>query len=230
MKAIHGGQATHDTIDSPKMAVLLRGGMRPQADVYPAQRRATRDLLRRRMPLAPTRAERLAHVPQTNSPYHLPAIGQTMAYKANRDGVAERFADPAVHKSLAVDLTRIGHDDDLLRDVALPLVNAATHQDANTLYRLQTVPGMGQMRSLVRLDDISDINRFPRVQAFASDGRLVTCAKASHGQRSGSLGTNIGQAHLQWAFAEAAVLGLRDHPAGQTLLARWENKHRQGTA
>jgi hypothetical protein len=33
MKAIHGGQATHETIDAPKMAVLRRGGMLPQAYV-----------------------------------------------------------------------------------------------------------------------------------------------------------------------------------------------------
>jgi len=49
MKAIHGGKATQDTIDAPHMAVLLRGGMIPQASVYPAARRATRDLRRRRM-------------------------------------------------------------------------------------------------------------------------------------------------------------------------------------
>jgi transposase len=52
MKAIHGGKAKTDTIDSQKIAVLLRGGMLPQASVYPAQMRATRDLLRRRMHLA----------------------------------------------------------------------------------------------------------------------------------------------------------------------------------
>ena len=33
MTAIHGGKATHDTIDAPKIAVLLRGGMLPQASV-----------------------------------------------------------------------------------------------------------------------------------------------------------------------------------------------------
>jgi transposase len=33
MKAIHGGKATKDKIDSHKMAVLLRGGMLPQAYV-----------------------------------------------------------------------------------------------------------------------------------------------------------------------------------------------------
>jgi hypothetical protein len=31
MKALHGGTATNDKIDSPKIAVLLRGGMLPQA-------------------------------------------------------------------------------------------------------------------------------------------------------------------------------------------------------
>jgi Transposase len=104
MKAIHGGKAKHDKIDSQKIAALLRGGMLPQAYVYPAAMRATRDLLRRRMHLARKRAELLAHIQQTNSQYHLPAIGKKIAYKANRDGVAERFADPAGHESIEVDL------------------------------------------------------------------------------------------------------------------------------
>ena len=57
MKAIHGGKATHDQIDSHQMAILLRGGMLPQAYAYPAQMRAPRDLLRRRTHLMRKRAE-----------------------------------------------------------------------------------------------------------------------------------------------------------------------------
>jgi hypothetical protein len=68
MKASHGGQATHDTSDSPKMAARRRGGMLPHASVDPAQMRAPRDLLRRRRQLAHQRAELLAHVQKTNSP------------------------------------------------------------------------------------------------------------------------------------------------------------------
>src|SRR4249919_4383905 len=109
MKAIHGGKAKNDKIDSQKIAALLRGGMLPQADVYPAKRRATRDLLRRRMPLAHKRAALLAHVQNTNSQYTLPAIGKNIAYKANREGVAERFADPAVQKSIEVDLSLVSY-------------------------------------------------------------------------------------------------------------------------
>ena len=36
MKAIHGGKAKNDKIDAHKIAALLRGGMMPQAYVYPA--------------------------------------------------------------------------------------------------------------------------------------------------------------------------------------------------
>src|SRR5215510_9824234 len=71
MQAIHGGQAQNATIDAQKIAVLFRGGMRPQAYISPAERRATRDLLRRRLPLTRQRAELLAHLQHTNRQYPL---------------------------------------------------------------------------------------------------------------------------------------------------------------
>src|SRR5437867_10585711 len=136
MKAIHGGKAKNDKIDAHKIAVLLRGGMLPMAYVYPPEMRATRDLLRRRMYLMRKRAELLAHVQNTNSQYNLPEIGKKIAYKANRDGVADRFADPAVQKSIEVDLVLITYYDQLLNDVELSIVQAAKHHDAHTLYLL----------------------------------------------------------------------------------------------
>ena len=111
MKAIHGGKANNDQIDSQKIAVVLRGGRLPQAYVYPAAMRATRDLLRRRTHLMRTRAEVLAHLQNTNSQYNLPELGKKLAYKANRDGVSERVPDPAVQKSMEVDLALMGHYD-----------------------------------------------------------------------------------------------------------------------
>ncbi len=230
MKAIHGGKAKNDKIDAQKIAVLLRGGMLPQAYVSPAERRATRDLLRRRMQLPRTRAALLAHVHHTNSQSTLPAIGQKLAYKANRDGVAERCADPAVHKSLAVDLALITSDDAWRRDGELSLVTTAKHHDANTRSLLPTVPGIGKLLRLVLRYDIHDSARFPRGQDFASSCRLITCARASAGKRSGTSGATIGHAHLTWAFSEAAVLCVRDHPAAQQWLSRFAHKHGTGKA
>ena len=67
LQAMHGGKAQNDRIDAHKIAVLFRGGLLPQAYVYPAAMRATRDLLRRRMHLTRKRAELLAPIPHTHS-------------------------------------------------------------------------------------------------------------------------------------------------------------------
>src|SRR6266540_2704304 len=192
--------------------------------------RATRDLLRRRIHLMRKRAELLAHIQNTNSQYNLPEIGKKIADKANRDGVSARFPDPAVHKSIEVDLALIGHYDQLLRDVELSILKAAKQDDANTLHLLRTVPGIGEILSLVLLYEMHDIQRFPRVQEFVSYCRLVKCAKESAGKRYGTSGAKIGNAYLKWAFSEAAVLCLRNNPAGQKYLARLAKKHGKGKA
>ncbi len=192
--------------------------------------RATRDLLRRRVHLTRKRAELLGHIQNTNSQYNLPEIGKKIAYKANRDGVAERFPDPAVQKSIEVDLALIGYYDQLLSDVELTIVQTAKQHDAHTLYRLQSVPGIGKILSLVLLYEIHDIRRFPRVQDFVSYCRLVKCAQESAGKRYGTSGAKIGNAYLKWAFSEAAVLFLRHNPVGQKYLTRLEKKHGKGKA
>jgi transposase len=230
MKAIHGGKAKHDTIDAHKMAALLRGGMLPQAYVYPAEMRATRDLLRRRTHLRRQRSALLSHVQHTNSPGHLPEIGKHIAYKANREGGAERLTDPAVHKTIAVDLALITYDDERRRDLARAMLKTATQHDAHPLYLLHTGPGIGTLLSLVRLYAIHDSGRLPSVQDCASDARLVKCSTESAGTRVGTSGKNIGNAHRKGAFAEAATLFLRHHLNGQKLLTRLEKKHGTGTA
>lgn len=151
MQAMHGGQAKNDTMDAQKIAVLLRGGMLPHAYVSPAEMRARRALLRRRMPRMRQPAEWLAPIHKTPRQYTLPEIGKQMAYTAHRDGVAERFADPAVPKSLAVDLARIGSSAQLLRDIEVSILTAAKQDAAHTLSVRRPVPGIGAILRLVLL-------------------------------------------------------------------------------
>ena len=68
------------------------------------------------------------------------------------------------------------------------------------------------------------------MQEFVSYCRLVKCAKESAGKRYGTSGKKIGNAYLTWAFSEAAVLFLRNNPAGQKDLARLTKKHGKGKA
>ena len=117
-----------------------------------------------------------------------------------------------------------------IHDMELTILKTAKQHDANTLYLLRTVPGIGEILSLVLLYEIHDIHRFPRVQDSVSYCRLVKCAKESAGKRYGTSGTKIGNAYLKWAFSEAAVLFLRANPAGQKYLTRLEKNHAKGKA
>jgi len=76
------------------------------------------------------------------------------------------------------------------------------------------VPGIGTILSLVLLDEMHDMDRFPTVQDCVAYCRLGKCAQAAAGKRLGTSGKKIGHAPLQWAFSEAAVVFLRHHPAG----------------
>jgi transposase len=225
MKAIHGGKAKNDKIDAHKIAALLRGGMMPMAYVYPPEMRSTRDLLRRRNHLARKRAELLAHVQNTLHQYNLPEIGKNLGKKCNRESVAMRFPDVSVQKSIELDLGVIDHYDQLLHRLEHELSLIAKVHDADSYFRLRSIPGIGRILGLVILYEIHDISRFPSVQDFVSYCRLVKSAKESAGKIIGSSGKKIGNAHLKWAFSEAAVLFLRRNPEAMKYRAKLERKH-----
>jgi len=230
MKAIHGGKAKNDRIDAHKIAALLRGGMIPMAYVYPSEMRATRDLLRRRNHLMRKRAELLAHIQSTNHQYNLPRFKKVISYKRNREGIAEQFSDECVQKSMEVNLSLIDHYDKILKKLEYYIDKKAKVHDPEALFRLRSVPGIGHTLALIILYEVHDIMRFPRVQDFVSYSRLVKPAKESAGKRYGHSGGKIGNAHLKWAFSEAAVLMLRESSDVKKYKARLQKKHGKAKA
>jgi len=225
MKAIHGGKAKNDKIDSRKISVLLRGGMIPMAYTYPAKMRATRDLLRRRNHLMRKRAELYAHIQNTRSQYNLPETFGCIAKPQNRGGIIERFEDPSVQNMIATDLAVIAAYDPIIAKMERYIIKSAKHHDPVAHALINTIPGVGRILSLVILYEIENVNRFPRVQDFASYSRLVKCSKESNGKKYGSSGKKIGNAHLKWAFSEAAALFLKGNEQGQKYREKLANKH-----
>lgn len=225
MKAIHGGKAKNDKIDSRKIAALLRGGMVPQAYVYPAKMRATRDLLRRRNHFMRKRAELFAHIQNTRSQYNLPDPMGRIAKPQNREGVVERFSDLSVRNMISTDLAVITAYDPIIAKMERYITKTAKHHDPVAHALLNTIPGIGRILSLVILYEIENIKRFPRVQEFVSYARLVKCTKESNGKKYGSSGKKIGNAHLKWAFSEAASLFLKGNEQGKRYRQRLIKKH-----
>jgi transposase len=230
MKAIHGGKVKNDRIDSEKIAALLRGGMFPLAYVYPAEMRSTRDLLRRRQYLVHRRAELLAHIQNTNSQYNLPQFAKKLDRKSNRIDIAQRFEDPAVRKSIEVDIAFLDRLGELIRELEAYLLRNVKVHDPRSWYRLQSVPGVGEVLALVMLYEIQDIGRFPTVQQFCSYARLVKGAKESAGKKAGTMGKKIGNAHLKWAFSEAVCLMMRELPQAKAYVEKHGKTHGKGKA
>lgn len=230
MKAIHGGKSKNDKIDSYKIAVLLKGGMLPQAYVYPAKMRATRDLLRRRNHLVRKRAELFAHIQNTKSQYNLPEYLGRIAKPQNRNGVAERFEDPSVRKNMEVDLQMIEAYDSILIPLEREIIKSANGHDPLSYTLLQTIQGVGRILALVMLYEIESVDRFKTVQDFSSYARLVKCKKESNGKIYGASGKKIGNAHLKWAFSEASVLFIKGNEPAKKYLDRLTQKHGKGKA
>jgi transposase len=222
MKAIHGGKAKNDRLDAGTIARLLKGGNFPIAYAYPKGMRETRDLLRRRTYLVRQRAELLTHLQILNAQYNLAPFPKKLSFAANRVAmnVAERFADPSVQKSAAVNLALVDRLDELIGDLELYLTRTAKVDDVQTYHRLQTIPGVGKVLALILLYEMHDVRRFDSAGQFLSYARLVRCLHESAGKKLGTGGQKIGNAHLRWAFAEAACLFLR--ASGQA--KRWKQK------
>jgi transposase len=229
MRAIHGGKAKNDKIDSHKIAVLLRGGSFPLAYTYPKKMRATRDLLRRRNHLARKRGELFAHIQNTATQYNLDPLGR-IAKPSERGELPNKFRNPIVRAMIEVDLATIEHYEDLLGTLERHLEKIANSHDPVSLALLKSIPGVGRILSLVMLYEIENIARFPRVQDFISYCRLVKPAKESNGKSYGHSGKKIGNAHLRWAFGEAVVLMLKGNPAAQRVLQKLASRHGKGKA
>ncbi len=230
MKAIHGGKAKSDKIDSEKIARLMKGRTFPLAYVYPPELRPTRDLLRRRRMLVRMRSEVLAHIKLTHYQYNTEFFQKNINKRGNREGIDRLFSDPTVRKNIEVDLSVADHLQDEITQLENFIIRKTKTFDLRTFYRLRTVPGIGKILALTILYETGDINLFPIVQSFASYARLVKCSKESAGKLYGYGGSKIGNPQLKWAFSEAMCLFMRESDRAKTYVAKLEKKHGKGKA
>lgn len=224
MKAIHGGKAKNDRIDSYKIAALLRGGTFPLAYTYPKEMRATRDLLRRRFKLMRFGADLKAHVKNTLGQYNEPPHQLNLRYPYAREKMRNMFSDTEVQQNINLDLNVIGHINSELARVERYIEKQAKQHNPKDYHLLKSISGVGQILALTILYEIGDIERFPTVQNFASYSRIVKCKAESAGKTYGTQGNKIGNPQLKWAFSEMAVLYLRGNEKAQRYLNKLQKR------
>ena len=224
MKAIHGGKAKNDRIDSFKIVKLIRGGNFPLAYVYPKKMRATRDLLRRRMKIVRHGADLKAHVANTTSQYNLPPNKVNLKNKDAREQLRSTFPDLSVQKNIDLDMAILDCYTQQLSKVEWYIQQQAKQHNPIHFHLLKSVWGIGPILALTIIYEIGSIDRFASVQKFASYSRLVKCKAESAGKTYGTSGNKIGNAHLKWAFSEAAVLYLRGNEKAQGYLLKLQKR------
>ena len=224
MKAIHGGKAKNDRIDSHKIAKLMRGGNFPLAYTYPKEMRATRDLLRRRIKIVRHGAHLKAHVANTTSQYNLPPHALNLKNVSSREKLRSMFPDSAVQKNIDLDVAILDAYAKELSKVEWFIEQQARQHNPVHLQLLRTIHGVGKILALTILYEIGDIDRFESVQKFASYSRLVKCKAESAGKSYGTQGNKIGNANLKWAFSEAAVLFLRGNDDAKKYLTTLQKR------
>ena len=230
MKAIHGGKAKNDRIDSFKIAKLIRGGNFPLAYVYPKEMRATRDLLRRRMKIVRHGADLKSHVVNTTSQYNLPPNKVNLKNVGAREEVRKNFTELSVQKNIDLDLNILDFYAEQLSKVEWYIQTQAKQHNPVHLHLLKSIHGVGKILSLTILYEIGAITRFETVQNFASYARLVKCKAESAGKSYGTQGNKIGNAHLKWAFSEAAVHYLKGNEKAKNYLIKLQKRMSKGKA
>jgi transposase len=232
MKAIHGGKAKNDRIDSFKIAKLIRGGNFPLAYNYPKEMRATRDLLRRRTKIVRHGANLKAHVSNTTSQYNLPPNKVNLKNVCAREQLKTTFPDKVVQRNIDLDMTILDCYAKELSKVEWFIEQQAKQHNPVHLHLLKSISGIGRILSLTIIYEIGNISRFKTVQKFASYSRLVKCKAESAGKSYGTQGNKIGNAHLKWAvslklqkrMSKAKALSALAHKLGRCVYFMLKNE------
>jgi transposase len=203
MKAIHGDKNKNNNIDSEKIGNLLRSNMLPYAYPYPAEKRATRDLMRRRLYMVHLRSSLIANTRTLFYQYGLIDVTPNLIKnKKTRSDMSELLKERHAGISANVNMQLIKTLDIEIKRMEEEILNHTQSHYKNDLALLMSIPGVGKIIALTILYEIDTIDRFSSRQDFSSYCRLVRSIHTSNGKWAGSSNSKIGNPYLKYAFVE----------------------------
>ena len=205
MKTIHGGKTKTDRLDCRKIADLMRTNYYPLAYAYPKEMRGTRDLLRRRHRHSRLRAECYRHIQSLFYQQGLSVNPKDVKNAKSRRDLIQSHLNQDILSNAQADLDMIDFLDPVIKQLEQQIRAQAKCHDRASLNILLSVPGIGDIFSLIILYEIHDINRFESHQTFCSYARLVKCERSSAGKHTKGGNQKIGNPYLKWAIADIII-------------------------
>lgn len=220
-KAMMGNVNKTDKLDARGLATLLRNGTLPTVWIAPGETRDERELPRTRMSFSKIRVAIKNRIHATLAKYNL-------SLETDSDIFAEKWSEEL--KRVIRELPTETQDCVRQEIELLDLVQEQIHSMEERMHAripitpsmqlLKTLPGVGDILSIVISSEIGSIDRFARAEQLASYAGTTPAVHSSGGKtRYGHLPAQSNH-YLKWAFIEAANGVARHH-----LHPNWQSKH-----
>ncbi len=207
LRQYDGLKYSDDHSDARYLAHLLRLGILPEGHIYPRERRAVRDLLRRRLQLVRSRTVQVLSVQGSVARHTGRRLSGNAVKALDEERIVELFGVGPVAQSIAVSCALIGEF-----ERAVERLEREAHRlmRGESAYRvLTTMPGVGRVLGLTIALETGDVGRFADAGHYASYARCVKSERWSNGRRKGEGNRKSGNRYLAWAFIEAAHFAIR---------------------
>jgi len=199
-----------DDSDARWLAHLLRLGVLPQGYIYPKERRAIRDLFRKRSQLVRQRTSNVHAIQNLMSRNRGHGMSANAVKRLSEEQLDDLLADPYVALALKSNLTVMQCLDKQIQELEKVVKGQIKLEPGFS--GLLTVSGIGDILGLTIMLETGEIGRFSKVGNYASYCRCVGSEWLSNGKRKGKGNTKNGNKYLAWAYVEAANFAVRYNP------------------
>lgn len=217
------GKNKSDKVDAAGLAHMLRNEELPVAYSYPADMRATRDLLRMRSSLKKIRTGRLQHHSCVEDQYLMSEVTLEEA-GYNKTTIKD------ITINLGTDEQCINFITEKINELEKHILKRAKVHDKDAFVRLKKIDGIGDILSLTLLYEIHTIERFRRQQEFSSYCRVVNPQCESAGKRIGSGNKKSGNKYLSWTMQEIVTYSCKYNKRVKEYYKKLERKKGKRTA
>lgn len=220
VKQYEGLKYSGDHQDAFYLAHLMRLGILPTGHIYPKERRAIRDLLRRRRQLVRQSCTHLISIQNQ--------IWRSLGYRVSSNQMKKQDfelpfeQDSYLHHSANSNLQLLRLLQTQISDIETQVLNAVKLENEYTL--LTGVTGIGPIIGLTIMLETGSIHRFDNVGNYASYCRCVNSLRESNGKKKGSGNRKAGNKYLSWAYSEAAHYMVRFDNNAKRFYERKKNK------
>jgi len=196
-----------DEHDARWLGHLLRLGILHEGYIYPAESRAVRDLMRRRMQLVQTRSAQIVCIQTqfTRSTARSPS-GDAIKRMQPED-VEGLLADSNVASGVRANLEVVRTLNEQIKRLEHEILEQV--KLAAQFVPLLTIPGVGRILALAIMLESGAMERFAKVGNFSSYARCVDSKRMSNDKKKGEGNRKSGNKYLAWAFVEAAHFAVR---------------------